>query len=86
MTRDEIEKTLTSREKWACRTLSHLRSERELFIDCPMNRAILKAAKWMLNGRDPVDFIEYVLGMDDEFQNDMQMLKELNMPLRDMIT
>lgn len=57
-----MEKKLTFREKLACKVLSLLRwNEKDEFYKCNWNDSILAIAAWILKGRNPVEFMIWVL-------------------------
>ena len=57
---------LTFRERLACSVLSHLKYDMKTneFIKCHKNDIILTLGGWILKGRDPIEFIAWVLDLE----------------------
>ena len=57
-----MEKKLTFSERIACLVLSHLKyDQNDEFIKCHWNDCVLALGCWILKGRDPIEFIAWVL-------------------------
>lgn len=63
-------KSITFMEKMACRVLSRLRyNENDEFYKCWQNDLILGIAWVILGGRNPIDFIIWLLGDEPSLNN-----------------
>lgn len=60
-----MNKKLTFRERMACAVLSKLKyNSNDEFYKCHWNDCVLALGCLLLKGRDPIEFIEWVLDID----------------------
>lgn len=71
-----MNKKLTKCERMACRILSHLKyNKQDEFYKCPFNDMLMNMACFLLHGRDPVEFIIWLLDVDQDEKVVLEPLK-----------